>query len=218
MIYYKFNSDGEYIGTSNLQTPLSTTIKPPECGKHKIQVWNGDKWIILGDYRGVTLYAKDMYTCTIIPSTFGDIPYGYTDIKPPELKKGETCVFNDTVHNWVKMCEAGMKYDENFNPVPMNERELVESGLLVLDPYSKIDGDSIVPKTPYELYDEKILTLEEANNEIKLIREDLYSHKTDKMYLMSVRGECTQQDWLDAIQAVKDKYPYIKEEENEGIS
>ena len=212
MIYYKFNSDGEYIGTSNFQTSLSTTVKPPECGKHQVQTWNGDKWIIMPDYRDITLYAKNDPTCTFIPATFGAIPYGYTDIKPPVLRQGERAEFNDTLNDWVKKCEVGLKYDENFNPVPMNERELVEAGILILDEWSKIDGDNVVPKTPYELYNEGIITLEEANNDIRMIREDNYTHGTDKMYLMSVRGECTQQDWLDAIQAVKDKYPYIREE------
>ena len=82
---------------------------------------------------------------------------------------------------------------------------------MIFDKWSKIEGERIVPKTPYELYDEKIITLEEANEDIRMIRESCYAQKTDKMYLMSVRGECTQQEWLDAIQAVKDKYPYIKE-------
>lgn len=218
MIYYKFNAEGEYVGTSNFQTPLSTDKEPPVCGKNETAVWNGDKWFKVDDFRGVPLYAKGNYRCKIVLPSFGRIPDGYTNIKPPELKKGETCEFNDTVHDWVKKCEAGLKYDENFNPVPMTQRELVECGLMTLDQWSKLEGDSVVPKTIYELYNEGIVTLEEANEEIKRIRQDCYMFNTDKIYLMSVRGECTQQDWLDAIQAVKDKYPYIKEEENEGIS
>lgn len=211
MIWYTFNSEGLYTGKSSIQTALSTDKEPPMCSKHQVQVWNGDKWIIQYDYRGITLYSKDDPTCTYIPATFGALPYGYTDKKPPELKNGEMATFVDNIGEWVKKCQPGWKYVD-YIPVPMNEREMVESGLIVLDVYSKIDGDRIVPKTPYELYDEGIITLEEANNDIRMIREDYYVHSTDKMYLMSVRGECTQQDWLDAIQAVKDRYPYIKEE------
>lgn len=212
MIYYKFNSDGEYTGKSSIQTALSTEKEPPVCGKYQVRVWNGDKWVIMPDYRGVMLYSKDDPSCTYIQAVFGTVPYGYTEKKPPELKEGEAAKFVDNLGDWVKQCQPGWKYDEHFVPVPMNERELVEAGILVLDKYSKIVDDNIVPKTPYELYNEKIITIEEANNDIKMIRENLYIQKTDKMYLMSVRGECTQQDWLDAIQAVKDKYPYIKEE------
>lgn len=218
MIWYLFDSNGEYKGESSIQTPLSTDKKPPECEKHQVAVWNGDKWVIMPDYRGIMLYSKDDPSCTYMQVVFGALPYGYTDRKPPELKNGEIATFVDNIGEWVKKCQPGWKYGKDFVPVPMNERELVEAGILILDEYSKIEGDYIVPKTPYELYNDGIITLDEANNDIRLIRENEYVNSTDKMYLMSVRGECTQQDWLDAIQAVKDKYPYIKEEENEGIS
>ena len=218
MIWYLFDSNGEYKGESGIQTPLSTDKKPPKCEKHQVAVWNGDNWVIMQDYRGILLYSKEDPTCTYMQVVFGSLPYGYTEKIPPELREGECAVFNDNLGDWVKKCQKGWKYTDDFIPIPMNESELVDAGIIVLDEYNKIDGDRIVPKTVYELYDEGIITLEEANNDIKMIREDCYTHNTDKMYFMSIRGECTQQDWLDAIQAVKDKYPYIKEEENEGIS
>lgn len=218
MIWYTFDSNGEYKGKSSFQTPLSTDKEPPACGEHQVRIWNGDKWVLMPDYRGILLYSKEDPRCTCRLAVFGQLPYGYTDKKPPEIKNGEIATFVDNIGEWVKECQPGWKYDKNFIPVTMNEREMVESGLIVLDEYSKIEGDRIVSKTPYELYNDGIITLDEANSAIKDIREDYYIHRTDKMYLMSVRGECTQQDWLDAIQAVKDKYPYIKEEENEGIS
>ena len=210
MIWYLFDSNGEYKGTSSIQTPLSTDKKPPVCENHQVAVWNGDDWIIMPDYRGVMLYSKDDPSCTYTQVVFGDLPYGYTEKVPPEIREGETAKFNDNLGDWVLQCQPGWKY-VNYVPVPMNERELVEAGIIVLDEYSKIEGDNIVGKTVYELYEDGIFTLEQANKEIEGIRQSCYMHETDKLYFMSVRGECTQQDWLDAIQAVKDKYPYIKE-------
>lgn len=213
MTWYTFDANGEYKGKSGIQTPLSTDKEPPVCKKHQVSIWNGDDWIIMPDYRGVMLYSKDDPTCTYMQVVYGKMPQGYTEKEPPVLRQGEEAKFEDNLGDWVKRCEPGWKYNDKFEPVPMNERELVEAGILTLDKSMKIVGDNIVPKTPYELYDEGIISLEEANRDIKYMREDEYKSKTDKMYLMSVRGECTQQDWLDAVQAVKDKYPYIKEEE-----
>ena len=213
MIWYLFDSNGEYKGTSNIQTPLSTDKEPPVCGEHQVRVWNGDKWILMHDYRGVMLYSKDDPTCTYMQVVFGDLPYGYTEKTPPSVRNGEMAKFNDNLGDWVLQCQPGWKYNDKYEPVQMNNREMVEAGIITLDKFSKIDGDNIVPKTPYELYADGIISIEQANKEIQYMREDLYVSKTDKMYLMSVRGECTYQDWLDAIQAVKNKYPYIKEEE-----
>lgn len=39
-------------------------------------------------------------------------------------------------------------------------------------------------------------------------RKAAYMAETDPLFFQYQRGDVTEQDWLDAVQAVKDRYPY----------
>lgn len=47
-----------------------------------------------------------------------------------------------------------------------------------------------------------------SRSDIESIRRLEYAKTADPLYFGWQRGENTEQDWLDAIQAVKDAYPY----------
>lgn len=45
-------------------------------------------------------------------------------------------------------------------------------------------------------------------------RQQQYAKLSDPIFMQYQRGEATEQEWLDAVQAVKDANPYpVKEEE-----
>lgn len=48
-----------------------------------------------------------------------------------------------------------------------------------------------------------------ANNKAKKARSEAYAAETDAMFFKAQRGEATMEEWLAAVQAIKDKYPYI---------
>lgn len=43
---------------------------------------------------------------------------------------------------------------------------------------------------------------------IESLRKAAYREETDPIFFSYQRGEATEQEWLDAVQAVKDQYPY----------
>lgn len=53
-------------------------------------------------------------------------------------------------------------------------------------------------------YEQIILTREE----VTICRQNAYTSKCDPLFFGWQRGDNTEQDWLDAVQAVKDQYPY----------
>ena len=50
-------------------------------------------------------------------------------------------------------------------------------------------------------YDRELAQVQEA-------RRQAYSRDADPLFFGYQRGENTEQDWLDAVQAVKDAHPY----------
>ncbi|MBR4797378.1 MAG: hypothetical protein IK040_06725, partial [Spirochaetia bacterium] len=86
--------------------------------------------------------------------------------------------------------------------------ERVEAGLEQLPEGCKIENGEILPKTQEELLEEGKITLAEYNEYVRQMREAEYRESTDKIGLMVLRGEATQEEWLAAIQAVKEKWPY----------
>lgn len=49
----------------------------------------------------------------------------------------------------------------------------------------------------------------EINKElVEKARADAYRETADPLFFQYQRGEATEQQWLDAVQAVKDAYPY----------
>jgi hypothetical protein len=65
-----------------------------------------------------------------------------------------------------------------------------------------VDGDTFVdPNTDVPTYDELVAQVEDA-------RRRAYQTQTDPLFFGWQRGENSEQDWLDAVQAVKDAHPY----------
>lgn len=48
---------------------------------------------------------------------------------------------------------------------------------------------------------------EDSALDLTLAREIAYRCLSDPIFFKWQRGEATEQDWLDAVQAVKDQYP-----------
>lgn len=214
MYYLYDNKHHEYIGESTIRTENCTDIKPPEKGEHQALIWQSDKWNLVEDWRGTHVYSYNGCVELII-NCFGPLPLneGYTQIPPPPKRDGEKRNFDVKTKTWLCSLEEGWIYD-NMIPRPMTEAERVKYGLDELPKGTKIEGDYIVPKTPYELYEDGEITIEEANQLIRELREYDYVTSTDKYGFMYMRGEVTMEEWQAEIQKVKDKYPFI--EENNG--
>jgi hypothetical protein len=73
-----------------------------------------------------------------------------------------------------------------------------------------------IEATPIELTPEYIAAQEawEAGayqreyDQVTSVRQSQYSAISDPIFMQYQRGEATEQDWLDAVQAVKDANPY----------
>ena len=203
----------QYKGTSSVKVDNSTDVVPPEIKEHQCLVWNGNFWEVHEDWRGTHIYSDtgmDLGTYGAI----GHIPSKYITKKPPEKRIGENLKWNIDNKDWDILLDVGWLYDEHHIPRPMTDVEMVQYGLMVLPDNMKIENNEIVMKTPYELYAEGRVTLEEANNMIMHIREEQYVLNTDKYGMMYMRGEVTLEFWQEEIQKIKDAYPYI--EENNG--
>jgi len=51
---------------------------------------------------------------------------------------------------------------------------------------------------------------ETARAEVEAARQAAYATTADPLFFQFQRGEVTEQEWLDAVQAVKDAHPYPK--------
>jgi len=203
----------EYKGTSDVKVENSTDVVPPEIMEHQCLIWNGNWWEVHEDWRGTHIYSDtgmDMGPLGAI----GPIPPQCITKKPPEKQVGEHVVWNKDNNDWDILLDKGWIYDEHHVPRPMTEAEMVQYGLIILPDNMKVEGDHIVLKTPYELYADGLITIEEANEQISSIREEQYTINTDKYGMMYMRGEVTIEFWQEEIQKIKDAYPYI--EENNG--
>ena len=59
------------------------------------------------------------------------------------------------------------------------------------------------------LWDTEVKTL--VQNDInRVMRKHMYESETDALFFAYQRGECTQEDWLSAIENIKKKFPIIK--------
>jgi hypothetical protein len=52
------------------------------------------------------------------------------------------------------------------------------------------------------------LTAEEPNRQARSNRQRAFEVEADPLFFKVQRGEATQQEWLDAVQAIRDRYPY----------
>ena len=200
----------EFKGTSYVRVSNCTDVKPPEIHEHQCLIWNGNNWEIHEDWRGTIIYSETGLNMGTLGG-IGPIPSTVITKKPPVINTGEHLLWNKDKYDWDILLDLGWIYDENHIPRLMTPAERVYYHLDVLSPYMKIDGDDVVPKTPYELYADGLVSLEEANNMISGIREEQYTIRTDKYGMMYMRGEVTLEFWQEEIQKIKDEYPYIEE-------
>jgi hypothetical protein len=73
------------------------------------------------------------------------------------------------------------------------------------------DNGVVRPMTPEELaqYEaDKALYESEARSRVEQIRQAEYQRTADPLFFQYQRGDKTEQEWLDAVQAVKDAHPY----------
>jgi hypothetical protein len=54
-----------------------------------------------------------------------------------------------------------------------------------------------------------------SRSRIEQERRNAYAEASDPVFFSWQRGEAEQQDWLDAVKAVKDQYPYPPAPETE---
>lgn len=71
-----------------------------------------------------------------------------------------------------------------------------------------LDGEfgGIEPYTPPIATEQAIA----HNNEMTRLRQLAYQRESDPLFLKSQRGEATHEEWLAAIQAIKDRYPMVE--------
>ena len=49
---------------------------------------------------------------------------------------------------------------------------------------------------------------EQQRAEIETQRRNAYTQEADPLFFSYQRGEATEQDWLDAVESIKARYPY----------
>ena len=49
---------------------------------------------------------------------------------------------------------------------------------------------------------------EQQRAEVETQRRNAYTQEADPLFFSYQRGEVTEQDWLDAVQDIKDRFPY----------
>ena len=57
----------------------------------------------------------------------------------------------------------------------------------------------------------EIFTVENLNEHARKNREREYKNMADPLFMEFKRGEIAEQVWLDAVQAIKEQYPYATE-------
>lgn len=114
--------------------------------------------------------------------------------------------------------EIGTTDFEDYHP--NNDKYLFENGQIKLNPdYGQIKKKiRIAEIRGFEnetallklggLFNEGIITVAEYNAEIDRMRESEYQTYTDKIGLMVLRGEATKEEWLQAMDTIRAKYPH----------
>lgn len=77
-------------------------------------------------------------------------------------------------------------------------------------PFKVPENAVSVPEHTYQAPDPGAFTPQELNAGAKANRAAAYK-ETDALFFKAQRGEVTMQEWLDAVQAVKDRFPYVPE-------
>lgn len=180
-----------------------TFIKPPMLEPNTTAVWNGD-WVVVADYRGYPIYDYDGTFLGVV-QTLDFKPQIYT---PPPTRDDASHKHYEWINeSWVEVVDQGFVEDGDVVR-PMTFLERFEAGLEKELPENLIVKNGLlVGKTIDDRYNEGSITKEEYNAEIDKLREDAYKNNTDKIGLMYMRGEATKEEWLQAMEEIRLKYP-----------
>jgi len=72
-------------------------------------------------------------------------------------------------------------------------------GQLISAKTGKIIGDPPAPREP---------TPDELRAQAKASRAHAYATEADPLFFKAQRGEIAEQEWLDAVEAIRTRYPY----------
>lgn len=124
--------------------------------------------------------------------------------EPPTTREHEGAYWNGT--DWELKIDDGYTEDKgNIREMTLGEK--VDAGIENIPDGFKVEGDAIVPKTIDDLFDEGKLTTEEYNKKIDEQRQARYTRETDPMAMMYLRGECTKEEWVAAMDKIRAELP-----------
>lgn len=86
-------------------------------------------------------------------------------------------------------CEDPIQYNHNFPEYDMETGEEIKSDIA--------EGWS------------RPITLEEKNEAVRKIRGLYLQSEADPLFFKYQRGEITEQEWLDKVQEIRDRFPYV---------
>jgi hypothetical protein len=59
---------------------------------------------------------------------------------------------------------------------------------------------------------QEIIPMENINSQAKENRQAEYQNTTDAMFMKAQRNEIPMQEWIDAVEQIRVKYPYVTED------
>ena len=74
--------------------------------------------------------------------------------------------------------------------------------------YTDEDGNQAFDLSSIESH----IQIERHNASQRLARAEAYRTESDPLFFRWQRGEGTQQEWLDAVEAIRARFPYIEEQ------
>ena len=196
-IVYLEEATGLYPCASNV-----TFIAPPQVGEHQKQIWVGNGWEIVSDYRGEKYYNTKGEELGIVSELGVDVIVKI----PPEIDRQ----FYDLEWNgldWIIALKKDCIIGKDGNPREMNQVEKIQAGLEEMPDGMKIVDNMLTFKTRDDLFAEGKMTVEQYNADVDTERESRFKSETDKMGLMYLRGECTLDEWKSAMDKIREELP-----------
>jgi DsbC/DsbD-like thiol-disulfide interchange protein len=74
--------------------------------------------------------------------------------------------------------------------------------------WTGVDPDRVYPDMAPILAEYESLMADEPRKQVESQRKAAYTTESDPVFFQWQRGDATEQEWLDAVEAVKAKYPY----------
>ena len=200
-IIYQEKATGEYPRANNV-----VLKKPPVPGINQAVIYDKEvqDWKLVDDFRGAPWFEPSGNLGGFVEK-IGEVPEIMK--APPEHVPNTKIAWDEKIKDWYHKPDKGYIYDGDLLR-PMTVVERIEAGIDELPEDAKIEDGELVIKTQEELLDEGLITKDQYNEHQRKMREAGYIAETDKIGLMVLRGEATQEEWLAAIETVKEKYPY----------